>query len=53
MKGKKEEMPVQEKTVLFELLDDTIGQEKSFCKEVGIDLNNVTAIIILGVEDYH
>jgi type I restriction enzyme R subunit len=39
--GKKGEMPVQEKSVLFELLDDAIEQGKSFCKELNIDLESV------------
>ncbi len=36
-----DEMPVQEKKVLFKLLDDSIEQGKSFCKELDINLESV------------
>ncbi|MCK5199798.1 MAG: type I restriction endonuclease subunit R, partial [Spirochaetales bacterium] len=37
----KSESPVQEKSVLFKLLDDSITQTITFCKKHDIDLNSV------------
>ena len=39
--GKKSDLPVQEKSDLFELLEDAIGNGIAFCKEHNIDLESV------------
>lgn len=42
--GDKEDSPIQEKSNLFELLDDAIGQGLNFCRELGIDLESILKI---------
>lgn len=42
--GEKEDSPIQEKSNLFELLDDAIGQGLNFCRELGIDLESILKI---------
>lgn len=39
--GKAGDTPVQEKSVLFELLDDALKQGNGFCRNLGIELENV------------
>jgi type I restriction enzyme R subunit len=41
---KKQEMPVQDKSNLFTLLDDAILQGTSFCNSIGINLNDALAV---------
>ncbi|AFZ26845.1 type I site-specific deoxyribonuclease, HsdR family [Cylindrospermum stagnale PCC 7417] len=42
--GEKEDSPIQEKSNLFELLDDAIAQGLNFCRELGIDLESILKI---------
>ncbi|WP_414756274.1 type I restriction endonuclease subunit R [Anabaena sp. CCY 9910] len=42
--GDKEDSPIQEKSNLFELLDDAIAQGLNFCSELGIDLESILKI---------
>jgi len=39
--GKPGDMPVQEKSALFKLLDDALAEGKNFCTSLGIDLKEV------------
>jgi type I restriction enzyme R subunit len=39
--GKADDNPVQEKSVLFELLDDALKQGNDFCRNLGIELETV------------
>jgi len=39
--GKADDTPVQEKSVLFELLDDALMQGNGFCRKLGIELETV------------
>ncbi|WP_257236673.1 type I restriction enzyme subunit R domain-containing protein [Nostoc sp. 'Peltigera malacea cyanobiont' DB3992] len=42
--GDKEDSPIQEKSNLFELLDDAIAQGLNFCRELEIDLESILKI---------
>ncbi|MBD2384369.1 type I restriction endonuclease subunit R [Cylindrospermum sp. FACHB-282] len=42
--GEQEDSPIQEKSNLFELLDDAIAQGLNFCRELGIDLESILKI---------
>ncbi|MBL0716600.1 MAG: HsdR family type I site-specific deoxyribonuclease, partial [Desulfosarcina sp.] len=39
--GKADDTPVQEKSVLFKLLDDALEQGNGFCANLGIELENI------------